>query len=167
MTFWSLVHMDSSSWRTFSYGTLYVSICVMTHEWRLGIRTHEPNRVAKTQESPSMKSRVQIGTRRNLGWREGPSLNHVVKNLGFLDPSPPYVIISISKPYLLMCFFIGPPHPHFPRSLRMTPRHNLWESSNFWFRMRAAIPVFPQTQKGKQLVNVIFWKYTPLVQRAF
>ena len=39
--------------------------------------------------------------------KEGPFLNHVVKIWDFLTPPPPYVVIFISEPYLLMWFFGG------------------------------------------------------------
>ena len=44
------------------------------------------------------------------------------ENLGYFDPLSPHVVIFISEPYLLMCFFGGPPFPPYcPRGLRMTP----------------------------------------------
>ena len=52
----------------------------------------------------------------------GPSLNYVVKNFEFFDPPPPYVVIFIREPYILMWFFGGPPSPSYcPRGLRMAP----------------------------------------------
>ena len=53
------------------------------------------------------------------------------QNFGiFWPPLPPYVVIFISEPYLLMWFFGGPPSPLFcPRSLRMP----LYEMTYPWF----------------------------------